>query len=1012
MAVRLAWGVVADRTLGAWSAETGEPVDPRAHDLRVGAAVVLGDRDSAPERVAAARNTLARWMAAGGPVIAGAGIDLGDGFVSARLAGATGDRRDAVLAALRVLGIEGAGRLGARASTLVALFGVSATKPVGAAAEQAIREQRWAALTLASAAAELLGPEQVAEVLGWPAPAGTDPIPAGAPSALAANLTPVLNRYPRQRRRALLRDLWDRVGARQATLALAESRIRAQDMSRAESLYRRRRQYDADLTVAALGLDPTDPLALLTAIRRVPVFAEVWKPVLERLIQDAVAATVLVRLAVAVHEHGAVAGVTALRPQLAAASALVGRHDVKSARRDAPAECPLPARPICHVRDIDSWLRQQQPMNRAFEKFVRVRTATALAYATVVEQAFQLTLREMTELLPGSHWDSPALREWRAAVGYVGTRAPATWDMNPYVAGFAETPLARRLEQDPAAREHASDLLWYGELADTVVSLRGHRAAEIRTGYGCVPHFDPDPAAERPEPLTPRLDSIPLAVAGAAQLVALGATPPARCPDWASLCAGLMTGGAVAAALGGEFEVPETILDLDGQRLPGTDARVQVARDTGRLAEWSDYMGNCIAGYPYRDEAMAGRSVLLALRDAQDTILVNAELRSTGYGWWISEVKGRFNDDPDPVLKTALERLVRELRRVEPDTEPETPAPESGVRPRRSAPDAVRELGPALRAVVCEPVRDVAAARAVFIALADAPVAGTGVSIGSKRAGGQNNPPAPVEHRRPVSAATDTRRGTVTRASAGRREPGFDAEAAGKALTVLRRANPERLAGHVRTALSGGLLTLPQLWAASGARPLTRAVERLDPDLIARHPRVRRLSDDTALPSKALRRLVRDPDIGTARSIELVALRLRAALYALARADDPVFARALIRDPRAEFLCPLILALTTTPPECRTIAVAAPGKVTVPGFPATTLDDPAGPWQRGWPTAVALGASAELFWAHVADTGLRVPASWLPGGGWNALWGRAGVHPIPWPPSAPDDVHVGTLGTG
>ncbi|WP_330181504.1 hypothetical protein OHB26_34840 [Nocardia sp. NBC_01503] len=43
MAVRLAWGVIADRGRGVWLAETGERVDARDHELPAGAAVVLGD---------------------------------------------------------------------------------------------------------------------------------------------------------------------------------------------------------------------------------------------------------------------------------------------------------------------------------------------------------------------------------------------------------------------------------------------------------------------------------------------------------------------------------------------------------------------------------------------------------------------------------------------------------------------------------------------------------------------------------------------------------------------------------------------------------------------------------------------------------------------------------------------------------------------------------------------------------------------------------------------------------
>ncbi|MGW4249559.1 hypothetical protein, partial [Nocardia sp. NPDC004722] len=220
MAVRLAFGLVAERDRHAWLIETGEVV---GHDGPEGAAVVLGPRDSDSVRVAIACADLAGLVELGGVVIAGAGIDLGDGFVSARLAGASGDRRDAVLAALRVLKLGGAWRLGERGATLVALFGVTATKPVGAAAEQAIGEGHWAPVLLASAAAELLGPEQLVRVLALRAPDDVDPIPDGAPSVLAAHLRRVLEPYSPRRRLDLVLDLWKQVCDRQ--LADADRRL-------------------------------------------------------------------------------------------------------------------------------------------------------------------------------------------------------------------------------------------------------------------------------------------------------------------------------------------------------------------------------------------------------------------------------------------------------------------------------------------------------------------------------------------------------------------------------------------------------------------------------------------------------------------------------------------------------------------------------------------------------------------------------------------------------------------
>lgn len=141
--------------------------------------------------------------------MAGADIDLGDGFRTARLAGAAGDRRDAVLAALRALSPAGAARLGDRMRVLVALFGAAATKRVGVAASAALHDGRWAALHLASAASDLLGPERLERVLALPADGAEQGAaePYGLASTLAADLAQVLAPDSQPRRLSLLLDL-------------------------------------------------------------------------------------------------------------------------------------------------------------------------------------------------------------------------------------------------------------------------------------------------------------------------------------------------------------------------------------------------------------------------------------------------------------------------------------------------------------------------------------------------------------------------------------------------------------------------------------------------------------------------------------------------------------------------------------------------------------------------------------------------------------------------------------
>src|SRR3954447_12515493 len=210
VSVRLADGVVAGRGLRTWAlpGDTGAPAN--------GAAVALGPVDACAADAADAVATLEVLVALGGVVAAGAGVDLGAGFRSARLPGARGDRRDAVLAALRALGPAEAARLGARAAVMVALFGRAVPRPVGAAAGAAVAAGRYGVLGYASAASDVLGPEQLVTLLALDPAAGVDPLRDAVPSTLAAQLGRLLTPLPRPARLRVLVDLWDRVQQTQA----------------------------------------------------------------------------------------------------------------------------------------------------------------------------------------------------------------------------------------------------------------------------------------------------------------------------------------------------------------------------------------------------------------------------------------------------------------------------------------------------------------------------------------------------------------------------------------------------------------------------------------------------------------------------------------------------------------------------------------------------------------------------------------------------------------------------
>jgi hypothetical protein len=205
-------------------------------------------------------------------------------------------------------------------------------------------------------------------------------------------------------------------------------------------------------------------------------------------------------------------------------------------------------------------------------------------------------------------------------------------------------------------------------------------------------------------------------------------------------------------------------------------------------------------------------------------------------------------------------------------------------------------------------------------------------------------------------------------------------------LTALRRLSPEQIERACLDALP--VVGLPWLWRATGVRPLAVALAALDPELRARFDHLDLLPADAPLPG-SLRKLARHGAIAPARSMELVARRIRAALGRLARAADPVLAQQVARRADATVLCPLVIAVTTWPPSRPSVPITAPREMTVPGFPRSDLEDPAGPWRNALPEAGELGADLDAFWDRIAADGLRVPAAWLGNGGWPALWQRA-----------------------
>ncbi|MBO0871146.1 MAG: hypothetical protein J2P15_21550, partial [Micromonosporaceae bacterium] len=735
------------------------------------------------------------------------------GFSSARLAGGRGDRRDAVLAALRVLGVEQAGRLGERAAVLVALFGTEVTRPVGTAAAQAISAGRWPALHLATAASDLLGPEQLEQVLSWTAPESTDPVPHGLASVLAEDLGRVLANLPRPRRLAVLRDLWEGVCAdqwrRRRRTRLPSFPLEVTE----EAVAKRYRRFFDDLVEndarQYLGRRPS----LAAAARWVPDW---WNCArwLRRIVHDALAATALLRVAIAVADRGLVDGVAASRDLLRTAAFLIDKPAADAAARRVPDLADVPARPGVYLLQMHQRLGPDLVLDRTTRTDLPEWLAMAALYGRAVREVGQGLLNDAAQMPEprgiANMWRCDHFTQWRTIAGYTAVRPPESWDQPPLLAGGQS--LAQRLRERPGeprqAVETQADVLWDAELADALAQLDGYDLAEVRYGdRGLWVDLNP---------VGPHLESVPQAVAGAAQLVELGATLPNRPRTWAALVDGLLATAVIAEALAGSFPVPAPLSTMDGVAIPGTDARLELARTPHQLAEWAAYMGNCIAGSYYLDEAAAGRSVLAALRQPDGRIVANIELLPKGSaGWRIEEFRARFNADPESQLCQRVEEWVATLPGI-PRRRPRTPPPREHIRGRPRRRDGLRELGEALDALAGEALR--AAETAGALRVLDTPA---------------------------IAAVT----------GAG------------------RRFGPQRYDQAVREALAGRAPDLAALWRATEVRPLAAALGRLDPRIRDRYAGLDALAAEPPLPA-ARRRLARLPEVAVARAVDLTALRL------------------------------------------------------------------------------------------------------------------------------------------
>ena len=939
--IRLSGGIVLAGSQRVWLADDpGQEVDGTRP--WPGAPVLVGPAGAGRAEVARARREAGRLLAGGGPVAAAAGIDVGGGFRTARLEGGGEARRDAVLAAMELLGPEGMDSIGSRDSLLVALFGARATKRVGAAAVAALAGGARSALRLAVAASDVLGPEQLEQVLRFEAPAAIEPVPQGTTGQLSEQLTTLLAPFPPRRRLVLVRSVWDEAVAWQrSSVAKARARRRKFSPARRDALLKQVRREDNRWWRQHATRQNGDRAGDAFLLRWVPG-PSVWAAALQRAYQECVAATVLLRVTMAAEEQPVVDAVLGLLDHLAyAGTAHVAELENRVEgllQAGAPAGVAAErAWSLARAVVLASEPGGPLPPDTPARLNTHLRHGCELALAVLTSTVDLLDAVRGRSVTP---MDPSATHEWRRLAGFV--RDPHQW----FDALDDHDLLGDRLAGggDPASVERIEDGLWFADLADVVASWFGHERADVSVGGATWAQaaFEESP----PDPGAPSTESVTLAVAGAAQLAALGAHPGARPGDWPALVADLVA-DAERLGLDEKLTLPSDVAAWDGRQLTGTELRIEVARTAKQLTEWGNYMGNCIAGYA----GDAGRRfALVALRDAGGKLVANVSLQLRHARWVVDQARGRFNDDLTADLDDAVARWARDLR-----------TPSEG---RNATRPAARDLPPA--PARGRRRRGGSGREAVLRAAAE-----LGQAIGDL----DTDPRLDwtLQTVRPIAA-----------------EVGWGGDAAdrlGPFGAVARLRRPAPLADAAGRALDAGV-PLAELWEATAGRPLGAALDRLG----AGGPDLRRLAEPTVPP--LLRLALRDARVASARTVELASRRIRVALFELLALGDARLDRAVAARPHTGFVATAVLVLTAghEPDGARFDSIPVAGDGALPGRPRTTLTGAGGAWADALGSAQEVGvAPARLDEVLAGAPGghLLVPAAWLPAGGWPAFWGRA-----------------------
>ena len=516
---------------------------------------------------------------------------------------------------------------------------------------------------------------------------------------------------------------------------------------------------------------------------------------------DAIAATALLRFAKTMSDEGLAAAARRHRDELVAADTCLTDEERTAASRRPEGAYSHPARPGRYVHDLTKLLRPAQQITAKIETHVKERVGMARNYGVVIFDAVAQLTRDLDERPLRNCWDTckpwnvAHLRPWRAAARF--SRAPGAQEQPPLADAHPDGPaqtLAQRLAADPAADpacvEAPHDLLWFADLADALAPFHGNESAMVQ-------HAQPTPDLDyrtppSPEPGRPFTGSVPQAAAEVAQLVAFGATPPPRCGSWPALSDGVCADAVIAAAGADAFPIPFEVSTVDKKVIPGTGLTVELGREPRQLADWSGYMGNCIGQPWYAEEARRGHCVLMALRDKDDgRIVANLDVRRRVGGWQIHELRARFNDAVPAPLEKTVKGWVAELPVPAPPTpKPLLPVPSPRSRRGSARRPAAARLHPGLTAALTAAVeRELTAARAAGAR-----------RVYAELARGLGQPGQPAD---------------------------FESDAA---VIALKRVGPARHVELVRAALETGP-SASALWRATRVRPLATAVSRLDPAL-------------------------------------------------------------------------------------------------------------------------------------------------------------------------------------